>query len=145
MLTIAHPWLLLLLPLPWIFRKLVPAHQQRKEAVRVPFMQRLSRSLKLQPDQVVASSKRPKSQWLMLCTAWLCLVAAIARPQWLEEPIIKELPMRDLLVAVDLSGSMETKDFTDEEGNTVDRLRAVKQVLDTFLSRRDGDRIGLIL
>ncbi len=145
MLTIAHPWLLLLLPLPWIFRKFFPAHHQRKEAVRVPFMQRISRSLKLQPGQDVVTSKRPKSQWLMLCTAWLCLVAAIARPQWLEEPVIKELPMRDLLIAVDLSGSMETEDFTDEEGNTVDRLTAVKQVLDTFLARRDGDRVGLIL
>jgi len=81
----------------------------------------------------------------MLSLAWLCLVAAIARPQWLEEPIIKELPMRDLLVAVDLSGSMEAKDFTDSEGNSIDRLTAVKQVLDSFLARRDGDRVGLIL
>jgi len=53
--------------------------------------------------------------------------------------------MRDLLVAVDLSGSMETEDFTDFEGNSVDRLTAVKQVLDDFFARRDGDRVGLIL
>jgi len=53
--------------------------------------------------------------------------------------------MRDLLVAVDLSGSMEAQDFTDKEGNTVDRLTAVKEVLDTFFARRDGDRVGLIL
>lgn len=145
MLTIAHPWLLLLIPLPWLVRALLPAHHQRKEAVRVPFMQRLSRSLKIQPGKDFSRSKRPKSQWLMLITAWLCLVAALARPQWLEEPIVKELPMRDLLVAVDLSGSMETRDFTDEAGDTVDRLTAVKQVLDAFLARRDGDRVGLIL
>jgi len=145
MLTIAHPWLLLLIPLPWLIRRLLPVHHKSREAVRVPFMQRLSLSLNQQADEKSVTSKRPKSQWLMLCTAWLCLVAAIARPQWLEQPIIKELPMRDLLVAVDLSGSMETRDFTDEEGNTVDRLTAVKQVLDTFLARRDGDRVGLIL
>ena len=53
--------------------------------------------------------------------------------------------MRDLLVAVDLSGSMEAQDFTDSEGNLVDRLTAVKQVLDEFFARRDGDRIGLVL
>lgn len=53
--------------------------------------------------------------------------------------------MRDLLVAVDLSGSMEAQDFTDNEGNSVDRLTAVKQVLDEFFTRRDGDRVGLIL
>jgi Ca-activated chloride channel family protein len=40
---------------------------------------------------------------------------------------------------------MEAKDFTDAEGNSIDRLTAVKQVLDTFLARRDGDRVGLIL
>ena len=145
MLTIAHPWLLLLIPLPWLIRKLLPAHHERKQAVRVPFMQRIAQSLNLQPGNELVVSKRPTSQWLMLSLAWLCLVAAIACPQWLEEPIIKELPMRDLLVAVDLSGSMEAKDFTDSEGNSIDRLTAVKQVLDSFLARRDGDRVGLIL
>ena len=145
MLTIAHPWLLLLIPLPWLIRKLLPAHHERKEAVRVPFMQRIAQSLKLQPGKELVISKRPFSQWLVLSLAWLCLLAAIARPQWLGVPIIKELPMRDMLVAVDLSGSMEAKDFTDAEGNSVDRLTAVKQVLDTFLARRDGDRVGLIL
>ena len=99
----------------------------------------------LQPGSGVAVSKRPLSQWLVLALAWLFVVAALARPQWLEEPIIKELPMRDLLVAVDLSGSMEAQDFTDVDGNAVDRLTAVKQVLDTFFERRDGDRVGLIL
>ena len=145
MLTCAHPWLFLLAPLPWIIRRLLPAHHERKAAVRVPFMQRLSRLAGLQPGSGLAVAKRPLSQWLVLSLSWLLVVMAITRPQWLEEPIIKELPMRDLLVAVDLSGSMEATDFTDAHGNTVDRLTAVKQVLDTFLARRDGDRVGLIL
>ncbi len=145
MLTFAHPWLFLLLPLPWLVRKLLPGHQERKAAVRVPFMQRLSRLVGLQPGSHVAVAGRRTSQWLVLSLAWLLVVVAMARPQWLEEPIIKELPMRDLLVAVDLSGSMEAQDFTDTEGNVVDRLTAVKQVLDAFFARRDGDRVGLIL
>ena len=145
MLTFAHPWLFLLAPLPWLIRSLLPVHHERKAAVRVPFLQRLSRLAGLEPGSGVAVAKRPASQWLVLSLAWLLVVAAIARPQWLEEPIIKELPMRDLLVAVDLSGSMETQDFTDAGGNTVDRLTAVKQVLDAFLARREGDRVGLIL
>ena len=145
MLTFAHPWLFLLAPLPWLIRSLAPAHHERKAAVRVPFLQRLSRLAGLQPGSGVAVARRPVSQWLVLSLAWLLVVAAIAGPQWLEEPIIKELPMRDLLVAVDLSGSMEAQDFTDAGGNTVDRLTAVKQVLDAFLARRDGDRVGLIL
>lgn len=145
MLTFTHPWFLLLLPLPWLVRSLLPAHHERKAAVRVPFLQRLSRLAGLQPGSGVAVARRPVSQWLMLGLTWLFVVAALTRPQWLEEPIIKELPMRDLLVAVDLSGSMEARDFTDTDGNTVDRLTAVKQVLDSFFTRRDGDRVGLIL
>ena len=145
MLTFAHPWLFLLAPLPWLIRRLLPAHHERKAAVRVPFLQRLSRLAGLHPGSGVAVARRPLSQWLVLSLAWLLVVAAIAGPQRLEEPIVKELPMRDLLVAVDLSGSMEAQDFTDANGNTVDRLTAVKQVLDGFFARRDGDRVGLIL
>jgi Ca-activated chloride channel family protein len=113
--------------------------------VRVPFLQRLAKLAGLQPGNEVAIASRPRSQWLMLGSVWIFLIVAITRPQWLEEPIIKELPMRDLLVAVDLSGSMEAMDFTDADGNAVDRLTAVKQVLDEFFARRDGDRVGLIL
>jgi Ca-activated chloride channel family protein len=108
-------------------------------------MQRLSRLVGLQPGSDVAVAGRRTSQWLVLSLTWLLIVVAMTRPQWLEEPIIKELPMRDLLVAVDLSGSMEAQDFTDVDGNVVDRLTAVKQVLDAFFARRDGDRVGLIL
>jgi len=145
MLTFAHPWLFLLLPLPWLIRRLLPVHHEQKVAVRVPFLQRLSRLAGLQPGSGVAVARRPISQWLVLSLTWFFVIAAIVRPQWLEEPIIKELPMRDLLVAVDLSGSMEAEDFTDADGNIVDRLTAVKQVLDAFFTRREGDRVGLIL
>ncbi len=145
MLTFAHPWLVLLLPLPWLVRWVLPAHHTRKTAVRVPFLKRLSRLTGMDSGNTAHITKRAFSQWLVLSLTWLLVVIAITRPQWLEEPIIKELPMRDLLVAVDLSGSMEAQDFTDIDGNPVDRLTAVKQVLDAFFARRDGDRIGLIL
>ena len=145
MLTISHPWLFLLLPLPWLIRKFLPVHRERRTAVRVPFMRILSSLTSLQPDSGVAVARRSSVQWLALGAAWCLMVAAMTRPQWLEEPVIKELPMRDLLVAVDVSGSMEARDFTDDAGNSVDRLTAVKQVLDAFFARRDGDRAGLIL
>jgi len=145
MLTFTHPWLVLLLPLPWLIRQLLPTHHERKAAVRVPFLERLSKLVGLEPGSDVAIASRPISQWLMLASVWILLITAITRPQWLEEPITKDLPMRDLLVAVDLSGSMEAMDFNDTDGNPVDRLTAVKQVLDEFFARRDGDRVGLIL
>jgi Ca-activated chloride channel family protein len=67
------------------------------------------------------------------------------RPQWIEAPLHRDQPTRDLLLLVDLSGSMDTKDFTDASGRTVDRLTAVKAVLDDFLSRRKGDRAGVVV
>jgi len=69
---------------------------------------------------------------------------ACSRPQIIEPPVIKTVPVRDMLLAVDLSGSMQTQDFTDASGKKVDRLTAVKEVLDDFLSKRKGDRVGLI-
>jgi len=83
-------------------------------------------------------------QRMVLWVVWCALVLALARPQIIEEPITKTLPGRDLLIAVDLSGSMETEDFTDAEGKRIDRVTAVKQVLDDFLARREGDRAGLM-
>jgi Ca-activated chloride channel homolog len=80
-----------------------------------------------------------------LAGVWACVVAALVRPQWLEPPVSRTIPVRDMMLAVDLSGSMETKDFADSSGRTVDRLTAVTQVLDDFLARRMGDRVGLIV
>ncbi|MCF6311540.1 MAG: VWA domain-containing protein [Verrucomicrobiales bacterium] len=69
----------------------------------------------------------------------------MSRPQYFEPPITQVKPTRDLLLAIDLSASMQIEDFTDPSGKTVDRLTATKQVVDDFLERREGDRVGLIL
>ncbi len=81
---------------------------------------------------------------VLLPIAWLLLVGAMARPQWVEEPITKIESGRDLMLAVDLSGSMETADFLDPDGQKIERLKAVKLVLNDFIKRREGDRLGLI-
>ena len=144
MLTFAHPWLFLLLPLPWLVRKLLPGHHERKAAVRVPFMQRLSRLVGLQPGSDVAVAGRRTSQWLVLSLTWFLVVIAIARPQWLGEPVIRELPMRDLLVAVDLSGSMEAEDFTDAQGNTVETAKARELIGKSDLLFRRNSTSGAV-
>jgi len=144
MLQIAAPWLFLLLPLPWLARRLLPEYREPRPAVRVPFMVRLQRVTGDAGRGGAPVLSRLRLQWLLVSLCWIALVAALARPQWLEEPVVQELPMRDLVVALDLSGSMETTDFTDAEGATSDRLSAAKEVLDAFLARRDGDRVGLV-
>jgi Ca-activated chloride channel family protein len=145
MYTLAHPQLLWLLLLPPILRLVLPAYREPRQAVRATWFARLSDLLGIEPGEgaVVARTSllRILFQWLM----WSLVVLALARPQFLEEPIQKIIPTRDLLLLVDLSGSMEAEDFTNREGETVDRLTAVKEVLDEFLTRREGDRVGLVV
>lgn len=92
---------------------------------------------------VQESSQWPSTGRLVI--VWALILISLARPQWLEPPVTKNLPTRDLLLLVDLSGSMRQEDFTNSTGQLVDRLTAVKQVLGDFLERREGDRVGLVV
>ena len=145
MLSLAHPWLLLLLPLPLLVYWLMPPYREQKEAVRAPFFRELA--AKAGPEATTGAVVLQRNLWqkLLLPLVWLLLVLAAARPQWVDDPITQIESARDLMLAVDLSGSMETRDFTDPEGEQVDRLTAVKLVLEDFVTRRETDRLGLVL
>jgi len=143
MLTIAFPWIFALLPLPWLLRLLLPPRRQASLAVRVPFGDRLRAAGA--EDSVARRTGRNVGGVLLSGLVWLLVVCALARPQWLEEPVTRDQPTRDLLLVVDLSGSMRQEDFTSATGARVDRLRAVKEVLGDFLVRRQGDRVGLVV
>lgn len=144
MLTLAHPWLLVLLPLPLLVRWLSPAHREARPGLRVPFLERLARLTDRRPASGAVVPAASRLRAVSVTLAWLLVVLALARPQLIEPPITRETPARDLLLAVDLSGSMETKDFQDASGQPIDRLSAVKAVLDDFLAHRKGDRVGLV-
>ena len=143
-LGLAYPWLLLLLPLPLLVGWLLPPHREERQGLVVPFLSRLSEHTGQKPSKGALVLRGGWIRKLSLVIGWILIVLAVARPQITEPPITKEVPVRDLLLAVDLSGSMETKDFKNAKGQTVDRLTAVKEVLDDFLTRRKGDRVGLI-
>ncbi len=140
MLTFAHSWAFYLAPLPLVIWWLAPPRGQIIPAVRVPFLQRLG---------AAGGASRSRSggytPLLMGGVIWLLVLSALARPQWLEPPIERSIPTRDLLLLVDLSGSMDQEDFTNAQGQTVNRLTAVKTVLGDFLARREGDRVGLVV
>lgn len=144
-LQFASPWLFVLLPLPWLLWRLLPEHRRSRPAVRAPFVERLERILGRGASAGPPPVRRLRVQWALLALSWLALVVALARPQWLDDPLVDERPMRDLLLALDLSGSMDTEDFSLADGTRTDRLTAARQVLDGFLARRDGDRVGLVL
>jgi Ca-activated chloride channel family protein len=140
MIHFAWPWLLLLLPLPWLIRRFAPeANTARQAALKVPFLD----DFNVAEAQNVVSANKPWLLWLAIA-AWCLLVLASMRPQWLGEPIEQGISGRDLMLAVDLSGSMEERDFIVGK-QRVDRLTATKKVASEFIERRVGDRIGLIL
>ncbi|MGO4675188.1 VWA domain-containing protein [Bosea sp. 2YAB26] len=145
MLTFAYPWLALITPLPIAVWLLLPAHASNRTGLRVPFFGRLAALSGQTPHLGGVIAPRRTLPLFVLILCWLLAVAALARPQWIEPPLHQDRPTRDLLLLVDLSGSMDTKDFVDASGKTVDRLTAVKQVLDEFLSRRKGDRVGVVV
>jgi len=138
------PLALWLLPLPLIMLLLEPYREQR-EAVRVPFFERLVRASGSTRRRGATVRSRQTSQTLLVLWFWCCLVMAAAKPQWLADPIEQQRAGRDLMVAVDLSGSMETADFTDTQGQAIDRLAAVKTVLRRLVDERREDRLGLIV
>ena len=140
MIEFAWYWVLLALPLPWAVRRWLSASDaNRQAALRAPFLAELEDL----PSAVRVSTAKPGLLWLAAC-AWIALVAAAARPQWLGEPVELAMSGRDLMLAVDLSGSMDIRDFK-LNGREVDRLTATKAVAGQFIERRVGDRIGLIL
>ncbi len=140
MIAFAWPWVFLCLPLPLLVRFLVPpAALAQEAALRVPALGRFD----LGAAPTSAAARRHWSGWLALL-AWILLVSAAARPVWYGQPIALNRSGRDLMLAVDLSGSMSTQDFTFK-GHPIARLAAVKAIAGDFIRRRVGDRIGLIL
>ncbi|BDX06210.1 vWA domain-containing protein [Planctobacterium marinum] len=130
-------WAFAFLPLPLLIRLLPGKNNQQEAALMVPQL-----TSGMQTVDKPASKSRLT---LFLATlAWLSLVIAAARPQWLGDPVSIPSEGRDLMIAVDLSGSMEMEDMSIN-GRTVNRLQMIKYVLNDFIERRVGDRIGLIL
>ena len=139
MFRLAWPWMGFAALLPVLVAGLVrPADRRPGAALRIPFY-----------DSVIASPapRRPRlsgaSGWTALI-AWLLLAFAACRPQWLHDPLEVPVTGRDLLLAVDLSGSMKTADLS-LGGRPSSRLDVVKEVAGDFIARRAGDRVGLIL
>jgi len=138
--SLAWPWMLLALPLPLLVRKLVPPVVGTQDAgLRVPSF----RGFAVLSDR---SEIEQLLNWRLMVAvaAWILLVVAAARPERIGEELEMPVSGRNLMLAVDLSGSMDAKDFV-LGSRRVDRLTATKAVAVDFIGRREGDRIGLIL
>lgn len=133
---LSYPWLLLLLPLPWWLLQ----RQITNQALRFDALAQQARALSQQPVR----TKRFRWQQMRWLLVWACFVFAGAGPKWLGEPIALPQQGRDLMLAVDLSGSMNLTDM-QFKGQMYNRLDAVKAVVHDFIAKREGDRVGLVL
>ncbi|MEO8717635.1 MAG: VWA domain-containing protein [Burkholderiales bacterium] len=137
-LQLAWPWMLAALPLPLLALLLPAAAEAPAPALRFPFFQALRASLQ------VAGGRRSRLRLAVAALAWLLLVLAAALAQQVGETVHLPVSGRSIMLAVDLSGSMETPDMRIGS-RAVSRLDAVKVVAGDFIQRRAGDRLGLIL
>ncbi|BAN48434.1 VWA domain-containing protein [Metapseudomonas resinovorans] len=138
-----YPWVLFLLPLAWLAYRYLREYREARSALRVPFFAAVSRAVGQAPGQGGAGGRRWQLPLNLL--VWALLLAACARPVFVEQAIQREQPIRDMMLAIDISQSMETTDYTDADGRQVDRLTAVKGVVRDFIAQRKDDRIGLIV
>ena len=134
MMQMAWPWMAVLLPLPWLHYLWRRRAQPSGVAIFLPF----AAGLDWASGSVVTG--RP---WRICLFAllWLLVVAAAMRPQWLGEPLPAPTTGRRIILAVDISGSMNTRDMA----NSASRLQVVQQVAGDFIDSRQGDQVGLIL
>ncbi|MGR5143210.1 VWA domain-containing protein [Photobacterium sp. DNB23_23_1] len=134
MLAFDYVALLLLLPLPWFVRRFM-AEEKPSTLLQLGRL----------PDELNESVHSNKLPIVLLILAWLFMVIALARPVWLGEPISVPMEHRDVMLVVDLSGSMDIEDMNDGDGEPISRMTAMKSVLVDFVRRREGDRLGLVL
>lgn len=140
MLSFVWPWFYLILPLPILYRKL-----RRSANSESPYLEStILLSIAETQNRLVSSTSQRRLLILLLIIAWLSLVTAMARPVNIGDPVALPTTGRDILLAVDISGSMEREDMIIN-GRQVNRLYAVKSVVGEFVNTREGDRLGLIL
>ncbi|MDK1377891.1 MULTISPECIES: VWA domain-containing protein [unclassified Sinorhizobium] len=144
MYVLDHPWLLFLLALPFLVWWLLPPYREHTPAVRIPFFKDITDAAGVGATEGSVVPRSNLGQKLIAPVCWGLIVLALARPQFIEQPIEKTEPQRDLMLAIDLSQSMDTRDFRDPDGNLEARVDAVHKVVADFIGRRPSDRLGLI-
>jgi len=145
MLELEYPWLAVVLAAPLLLVRLLKPYREERKALRIAFFQEIAGTVGATPRAGAVVMRRSWLQVGLAVLVWGLVVAALTRPQWVEDPIEKIQSGRDMLLAVDVSQSMDARDFVNADGVRDDRLTAVKEVIGEFIERRRGDRIGLIL
>lgn len=145
MIVLGAPLALLLLPLPWLVWRFLPPYRQSVPSIRIPFFRRIAEATGATPREGSVVLDRQRFQMIAALIVWALLVLALARPERVGDPIETTRAARDLVLAIDISGSMDEHDFRQEDGTPIQRLAAVKQIVGDFVEQREGDRVSLIV
>ncbi len=145
MIELAFPWAFLLLPAPLLVWLVLPPYRQNIPAIRFPFFSRIAMAAGAEPRSGSAIIRRRGLQMGTAILVWILVVVSLARPERVGDPIEMTKAARDLILAIDISGSMDELDFLLPGGESVQRLAAVKTVVGDFVERRKGDRVALIV
>ena len=140
MLDWTWPAVFLLAPLPFIVRFFSAEFKNSTGAIRVPFYHRLDQL----DGNKVHTSKTRIPRVILAWLVWAALLIAAAGPLWVGDAVKLPQDRRDLMLAVDISLSMQETDMQVQGGYT-DRITAVKYVVGEFIEKRSSDRLGLIL
>ncbi len=145
MIELAFPWALVLLPAPWLVWRFLPPHRQQVPALRFPFFRRIVSAAGADARAGSVVMRRRALQMIVAVLAWSLVVVALARPERVGEPVEITRAARDIVLAIDISGSMDETDFITRDGSRIQRLAAVKSVVGDFVAAREGDRVALIV
>src|SRR5262249_24420086 len=111
----------------------------------IPFFARVAEATGQTPQPGAVILRRLPLQMIVAAIVWLLLVGALARPQWVGDPITHDISAREMMLAIDESGTMKEPAFKTPDGQMLQRLDGVKRVIADFIAKRKGDRVGLIL
>ena len=137
------PWLLALLPLPWLVRLLIKPIKKPQSPLLAPqIMQRVAEPFA--NERFIDPNTQSRKIPFLFTLLWLLVILAAMRPVWYLSPTPFTTSGKDMILAVDLSGSMKKADMY-LGGHDVDRLTAVKSVVSEFIEQRQGDRMGLVV
>ncbi len=140
---IAHKWIFFLLPLPLLVIFLIPAVRRKSTALIFPYFLNAVNISGQNPRRAALILKRNWLQFLILLLTWICVLAALSSPQLVGKPEMTKKTTRSFLIAADLSFSMDTRDWVNN-GERMSRWEAVRELMEDFISTREGDRMGLI-
>ena len=136
------PWFWLLLPLPLVIQYFWRPAVRQLNPVIAPFHQSIS-ALKYSSVTSAFTVKKVSFRHICLWLIWIALLSSASNPRWSDNSMSIPISGRDLMIAVDLSGSMEVEDMILSNQPT-NRLNITRFVVNQFVEQRKGDRIGLI-